>query len=66
MFLTPDELKDLTDRPQPKRQIEWLQRHGWSFEIGASGKPKVHIDHAREKLGGKQAVSHWMPDWSKV
>lgn len=66
MLLTPEELADLTDRPQPKRQIEWLTRHGWTFEIGDSGRPKVSADYARSKLNGLQVKKQWEPDWSKV
>ena len=66
MILTPDELVDLTDRPHPKRQIEWLTRRGWVFEVGASGRPKVSRAYAEQRMGNQGGASHWEPDWSKV
>ena len=41
MFLTRDELVELTDRKQARAQVRWLTEHGYHFEIGASGRPKV-------------------------
>ena len=41
MFLSHQELKDLTDRKIAKAQMRWLKNHSYPFEIGASGKPKV-------------------------
>ena len=41
LFLTHDELKDLTDLKNPSAQIRWLKNHSYPFETGASGKPKV-------------------------
>ena len=65
MFLTPEEVAELTDRPQPKRQIEWLQTHGWQFEVGDSGRPKVSRSYAETRLAGS-TTGKWQPDWSKV
>lgn len=41
LFLSSDELRELTDLKLASAQIRWLQKHGYPFEIGASGKPKV-------------------------
>lgn len=41
MFLTREELRDLTDYKRPAEQIRWLTERGYRFEIGASGRPKV-------------------------
>lgn len=41
MFLTREEITELTDRKQPRAQIRWLTERGYRFEIGASGCPKV-------------------------
>lgn len=66
MLLSPEEIAELTDRPQPKRQIEWLTVHGWVFEIGAAGLPKVSRAYYEQRMGGKPQVMQWEPDWSKV
>lgn len=41
IFLTKDELCELTDFKIAKAQIRWLKNRSYPFEIGASGKPKV-------------------------
>lgn len=53
LLLSPEEVAELTDRPQPKRQIEYLVAHGWRFEVGASGRPKVARSYYEERMGGK-------------
>lgn len=50
LFLTADELKELTDLKIPKAQIRWLDKHNYPYEIGASGKPKVLRTFVLEKL----------------
>lgn len=66
MLLKPEIIAELTDRPQPSKQIEWLTAHGWTFEIGASGRPKVSESYYEQKMGGKPLATQWEPDWSKV
>lgn len=41
MFLTPDELAQLTGYKTSGRQIDWLRRHGITFTINALGRPVV-------------------------
>ena len=41
LFLSAEELKNLTDRKVAKAQINWLKKQSYPFEISASGKPKV-------------------------
>lgn len=53
MFLTPDDIADLTGRKQPKRQIAWLAQNAWKFAVGADGLPKVARSYAEERMGGK-------------
>lgn len=50
MFLSQDELRDLTDLKVPKAQMRWLQRYAYPFEIAASGKPKVLREYVMKKL----------------
>ncbi len=52
MLLTQEELALITDLVQPAAQIRWLTDHGWRFEIGASGRPKVlRAERDRKMLG---------------
>ncbi len=41
LFLTSDELKELTDLKISKAQMRWLDKHHYPYEISASGSPKV-------------------------
>lgn len=41
LFLTHEELKELTDLKIAKAQMRWLSKHAYPYEISASGKPKV-------------------------
>lgn len=41
LFLSSEELKDLTDLKIAKAQIRWLDKNNYPYEISASGKPKV-------------------------
>jgi hypothetical protein len=52
--LTPEEVEDLTDFKQPARQIKYLVQHGWTFEVGASGKPKISRSYYDQRMGGKR------------
>ena len=61
MLLTADELYELTDYQVPAKQIQWLQAHGWKYEVGASGRPKVSRSYAEQKLGMTHAIE---PDFS--
>lgn len=50
LFLTADELRELTDLKISKAQIRWLDKHNYPYEISASGKPKVLRSFVVEKL----------------
>lgn len=68
MFLTPDDLRELTDTPLKVLQIQWLDRNGWEYAVSRLGNPKVLRAYAEMRLGigdsqpAKQAepdFSHW-------
>lgn len=56
MFLTHDQLKELTGYEHCRRQIDWLKAHGWRFELARTGRPVVLVKHAEEmmSIGGQQ------------
>ncbi|MGH8631519.1 MAG: DUF4224 domain-containing protein [Burkholderiales bacterium] len=55
LFITPDQLAEVTDRVQHAAQIRWLQAHNWKFEISATGRPRVLVaEMERHMLGGGQ------------
>jgi hypothetical protein len=41
MFLTPDDLQQLTGYKKPALQRRWLVENGYSFDVRADGKPIV-------------------------
>lgn len=53
LFLSADELRELTDLKIPKAQMRWLDKHHYPYEISASGKPKVLRSFLIERLNLK-------------
>lgn len=41
IFLSSQELTELTDLKIPKAQMRWLDKNKYPYEISAAGKPKV-------------------------
>lgn len=50
IFLTQEEVRELTDLKIAKAQMRWLQKNSYPFEIAASGKPKVLREYVMKKL----------------
>lgn len=69
LFLTPDELRELTGLRVPAYQCRWLEKHGYPFETNASGKPKVLRAFLMQKLGMVQQPGMGMaiePDFDAI
>ncbi len=66
MLLTPAQLAQLTDRKRSAGQIRWLRAHGYPFELGASGRPKVLESVALARLGGTVIPSEPQPDFTAI
>lgn len=60
MFLTAEELAELTGRKIKSKQIEALRRMGLPFHVNAVGKPVVS---AAAIEGRKQPVAAAAPVW---
>lgn len=65
MFLTPDELAELTGYKQASKQVAMLRQQGVPFHVNAAGHPKV----ARAILEGKHTpattpTKTWSPSWA--
>ena len=56
MFLTSQELVELTDCKRGSGQIRWLSDRGYRFEISKYGRPKVLIDEVRAKMLSNIAI----------
>jgi hypothetical protein len=52
LFLSHEEVRELTGYSRPSKQAEWLKREGMYFRIAADGHPKVLLDHVNQILGG--------------
>ena len=70
MFLTYDELVELTERKTKQTQIAWLKANGFRFVIGANGNPKVLREHVQIKLCGNtnHSNNHVAPEpnWGAI
>lgn len=51
LFLTPDEMVDLTGFKAPHCQARWLTRNRWRFVLNRRKAPRVARDHFNERMG---------------
>jgi hypothetical protein len=52
MFMTSQEIIDLTGFKYAAKQIDWLKENGFLFEVGGDGRPKVLRSYVVNRLGG--------------
>lgn len=52
MFLTDDELRELTGYVSAAGFIRWLDARGWRYERNRAGKVIVSRSHAETMMGG--------------
>ena len=52
MFLTDEELLELTGYVLPAAQARWLEVRGWRFERNRAGRVIVSRAHAEAMMGG--------------
>jgi hypothetical protein len=67
MFLTADELQELTGRRRPSAQIKWLRDQSWAFVERADGRPAVSRREAERQLetaGRQRAQTAAEPDFT--
>ncbi|WP_426195040.1 DUF4224 domain-containing protein [Massilia sp. DWR3-1-1] len=69
MFLTPDELVEMTGRKQMRAQAVALTHLGVIHKIRADGKPLVLRAHVEQLLGAgiaprAKAAPHFEPNWA--
>lgn len=57
MFLTSDDIEELTGYKNHAKQISWLARNGIKFLISGDGKPKVLQSQIELLIGGTSAPS---------
>lgn len=54
MFLTEDELKELTGWMRPGKIKQWLDQNGYRYETSRDGWPRVLRDVVWARLGAPQ------------
>lgn len=65
LFLSNDELHELTGLCQSAAQRRWLETHGWCYEIAANGRPKVaRLYFERKMLGVVATPDNTREPWS--
>ena len=56
MFLTTEQLRELTGYQKPALQRYWLAEHGYSFDVRCDGRPVVSRSYYEDQqLGPKKA-----------
>ena len=51
IFMTPDELAELTGFKSPRKQVDWLRTKGWRFEVNGNRRPIVARKYTEKMLG---------------
>ncbi|BCM23822.1 DUF4224 domain-containing protein [Methyloradius palustris] len=58
MFMSPEELIELTDYKLASHQCRWLTEHGYPFDTSASGRPKVLRSYLEQRLCPQTTTSN--------
>ena len=66
MFLTPDELKTLTERTRKADQIAWLRKQRIPFLIGSNGHARVSRTYVETVLSGRSAHDKPEPNFAAI
>lgn len=67
LFLTRDDLTEMSGRKQRGKIAEWLAGNGYKFEVAADGWPKVlraAVDAKLMPTSGKRTIQRKEPDFS--
>lgn len=63
MFLTADQIADLTGYQRHADQRKWLTARGWVFEVASTGRPIVSAAYAEQRLGGAVSPAPTFTVW---
>lgn len=67
LFLTVDEVATLTGFKTPARQVEWLSKKGWRFEINGNRRPIVARKYTEKMLGcGAPEEAAYRPNFAAL
>jgi len=62
MFLTAEEMHQLTGYELPSWQRRWLKSKGWKFEEARGGYPVVLRSYAVSRLSAADSKASWTPN----
>jgi hypothetical protein len=54
LFLTKDELTELTGYRRQHEQVRWLKSRHWKFEQNAAGAPRVARAYLERRMVGQE------------
>lgn len=70
MFLTADEIKELTKRTQYRAQAQMLNHLGITHKVRSDGTLLVLRSHVEKEMGGisdaKTKVREFQPNWEAI
>jgi len=66
VFISREELEELTERKRKADQVAWLRRNRVPFFIGANGHPRVSRAYVENRLAGRQASEHPEPNFAAL
>ncbi len=66
MFLTLEELEDLTERKRKADQVAWLRRQRIPHLIGANGHPRVSRAFVENVLAGRRNATEPEPNFDAI
>jgi hypothetical protein len=65
VFLTPNELEQLTGYRKPKLQRDWLVKNGYRFDVRVDGRASVLASQVAARQGGARE-SKATPNWDAL
>ena len=66
MFLTAEEIADLTGIKRPSAQVLWLRSNGWPVEVDVAGRPKLLRAVVEARMGAVPLHQQAAPNWDAL
>jgi hypothetical protein len=66
MFLTHDEIVDLTGLKRPGDQHRFLRENGWPVERDARGRPRLLRSVVESRMGAVALSQQSAPNWEAL
>lgn len=65
LFLTKEQIQFLTGARQIRRQLDWLDEHGWLYTTSRLGEPRVAREYFHSKLVTPRLMqNNTQPNWN--